>query len=216
MRKIIVTACFLLVSACSRMTVFPLADGQVSNADLSTHGYIVGSISFSGAYPKSNNYLIDAGRKNYRFAKYDFMFRGVDKENADIRGSVSPIPENPAQQYSEESGEFAVSEGRGYVFAVPLPAGNYEFYSYSYEADLTRYTAGRDFKLGFVVQPGRATYVGAIKFDHQFGIGLLDMPFVKGANVSFSNNFQRDVELVKKKHDELSSVQVFPYLLSQK
>lgn len=214
MRKIIIAACFLLVSACSKMTVFPLADGQVSNADLSTHGYVVGSISFSGAFPISDRDFTGLGRKNYRFAKYDFMFRGVDKGNADIRGSVSPIPENPAQQYTEESGEFAVSEGRGYVFAVPLPAGNYEFYSYSYEADLTRYTAGRDFKLGFVVQPGRATYVGSIKFDHQYGVGMLDVPFVKGANVSFSNDFQRDVELVKRKHAELNSLPVFPYLLS--
>ncbi|WP_346837590.1 hypothetical protein [Microbulbifer sp. SAOS-129_SWC] len=216
MKKIIVILISFVAAACAKLTVFPLTDGQVSNADLSTYGYLIGSITFSGAYPKSNREMIDLGRENYRFSKYDFIFQGLDEGNSDIRGSVSPIPENHSQQYTKDDGDFAVKQGRGYVFAVPVPAGNYEFYSYFYEADLTKYTPQKDFKLHFEVEPGKATYVGSINFDHQFGIGLLDMPFVKGANISFSNDMQRDVKLLKDKYTELQSVPVFPYLLSRR
>jgi len=89
---------------------------------------------------------------------------------------------------------------RGNVLSVELPSGEYEFYSWAVSSGYANIGPSEAFSLKFTIKPGEANYVGNFQFDRISGMGAM----VTGVDVSYNDETDRDLKVIKEKHSLLN------------
>jgi len=92
-------------------------------------------------------------------------------------------------------------KSRGNVFAIELPEGEYEFFSWSVSSGPAFISPLNPFSVRFNIEAGKATYAGNFHFIRESGLGAT----VTGVNVNLVNEFERDIELFKPKYTFLDN-----------
>lgn len=167
---------------------------QDQAADLSldpaTHGVLVGSFARYGKHPSSSG--TEAG-----YQEYNFFFRNM--VDADPKGHLR-LRRRPFAGYPRD---FELEEGSAQVFAIPLPAGAYEFYDFalSFDTGMAEYTwrARNHFSIPFNVEPGQVVYVGEVRSNHLWKRNLIGLFALDGATFSNSDQGHRDLPLLKER-----------------
>lgn len=193
-----------VISGCGIFVTKPMGPAQETVHNHQTHGYLVGSVSFSGDRPKIGKRPIGA-RDNFRYIWYRFFLTNRDKGTPTIRADISNIPDDKFGYFKDGEGDYTIDEGLGYVFVLPLPAGEYKFYTYSYGA-VWEYFPEEDFDLAVEIKPGEINYVGEIHFQHLFGKNFLDMHVSNGANIIFEDGASRDMPIIQKMYPFLTGL----------
>ena len=84
---------------------------------------------------------------------------------------------------------------RGNIFAIDLPAGDYEVFSWRVSSGYGNTHPVNDFSIPFRIIPGKTTYIGNFKFDRKGGAGGTVL-FVDVQQIDESS---RDTEIFQKK-----------------
>lgn len=170
----------LVLAACATPSV--PSDFKL-NAD-SEKGLLIGSITYQG-----------------RYSAYQVLYRSDDGKtvgHVQTGEGVVLIPYFP-------KGDFGVIGQKGDLFAIELPPGEYTFNSWRISSGNATVTPVNDFDIGFEIRPGSALYMGNFNFRQTHGLGLT----VTGAVVTYSDQFDRDMDLFKKKYENLEVENIY-------
>lgn len=148
----------------------------------SPDGYLVGSITYDGPVAGYRVYYRRAGSPGSAGGSF-------------VEGGAGSI---------FEPGFFAkhdlqAAEVKGNVFAVKLPAGDYEIYDWAVVGGAARLSPTQPFLLRYAVQPGRSSYAGSFHFRQTNTAGLT----VTGARVDYGQAFERDSAVLPVKYPGL-------------
>lgn len=192
-----------LLAGCVVAQVRPLSDDRAATyvaADHPENGYVIGSFSASGFSPKYSN--------KFQYGDYSVYLRQIGDVDKPITGRV--FFDTRRKIRGVPNLDFEVEEGRGNVFVMPMPAGNYEFYSFRlHYADTfgeKNWTSVEEFSIPFNVVPGEALYIGEIRVTHQFAKSVSNTFIPDGGTFTCLEQFERDVPLV---HAEYPFVRPF-------
>jgi hypothetical protein len=144
-------------------------------------GVVYGSVTYSGSF--------SAYRVHYRLAR-DVSVEGVFANYYQRYGFIPP------------RGDFESDDFSGAVFAVPLAAGDYEVFAWTILSGTTTVYSTDDFIGKFRVEPGQLLYLGNFHFAQTRSSGLT----VTGAALTYSNAFDRDAPIMRKKFQNLAKV----------
>ena len=95
--------------------------------------------------------------------------------------------------------DFIEEEHRGLVFLVPVEPGTYEIDGTGGHFAFTSYATREPFSLPFVVEEGKATYIGEFTFRYKLGSEFI------GPFFSVSSNETRDYQLLTTKYPEFDA-----------
>ena len=90
--------------------------------------------------------------------------------------------------------------GRGNVFAVDLPAGDYEIFSWRVYSGIAFVAPEYDFSIPVKIIPGRATYIGSFNFERKAGLGGT----VAAVDVQYGDQSIRDLDILQKKYSGIA------------
>lgn len=130
-------------------------------------GMILGSISFPGEP-----------------ADYQLVYHQIDTDGEPVLGASN------RGGFIEFTADRTSSVDEPQLFAIELPAGDYEFTSWRVMRGRIQVLPKEDFAVRFTVEPQRANYVGSFRFEHGPDVQA-DEPIV-----SYGNRFERDMELL--------------------
>lgn len=173
-KKILAAVAVVLVTGCATSSIPKTAtfDSQ------SDHGLVLGSISHSGDRPS-----------------YKVFYSGVDNNT---QGQIQSGSRGLFLR-NWPGGDLDTVGLRGDLFAIKLPAGDYQFYSWNVSnRDRHTYPAD-DFSLKFSVQPGIANYLG----NFHFGTESSDELTSAEVDVTYSDEFARDMALLQRKYEKV-------------
>lgn len=157
----IALALTLFLHACESTSPSGLSTRSLSKEAEAGQGYMLFSFSFQGKPDiETETRIVD------RFDGYAFKIRGISDPYFE---TVVGLNANISSGYYRD---FDVTDGMGFIFAEPLPAGDYEIYSY----ELTQYNWGPytaitpsvAASIPFKVTEGYATYLGRIECHHKY------------------------------------------------
>ncbi|HEY6382939.1 MAG TPA: hypothetical protein VIY07_14175 [Pseudolabrys sp.] len=143
-------------------------------------GVVTGSITYAGS-----------------FSGYSVLYRaltGADAGRIQTGQGALLIPYIP-------KGDVSLLGTRGELFAVELPAGEYEFYSWSVGSGFADVRPTSPFSVTFIVIPGKVMYVGNFHFRQTASMGLT----VTGVQVDYVDRAERDLPLLSKKYPTLAA-----------
>ncbi|OUS27393.1 hypothetical protein A9Q99_15465 [Gammaproteobacteria bacterium 45_16_T64] len=189
MRKIVFKSLFLLVltillSACT--TRPPLVKSTTIN-EYKKPGMalIVGSL------------VVQNGRLGYD--KWSIQLRSVNKGStfkSDIKGS------RDRQVPGGHDFDFSNKQYSGNMFAMVVPAGSYEYYSYSlfknHGMSYSTWTPKTEFSLPFKVEENKINYIGEIAAHTGTGENAFGMSITSSGTWSVGDAIHRDLSLLKK------------------
>ena len=164
-------------------------------------GQIVGTV---GVY-------IEPGVENQFYLNH-LYFRSLDGHTA---GNISFAETELASQETH----YTTDVEKGSVFALELPAGDYEFYDLKFLRNdgggQWGFRSRNEFSLPFVVVAGQATYLGSF-IAHGEGIDG-DRPWTAtfGGQFRVSDQFERDRQLIAELHPDIPSDSMQPQLLQR-
>ncbi len=179
--KLVFVCIFIgLLSGCALST--PNVSKQYSLDSNSKSGLLVGSIKYHGS-----------------LSGYRVFFKGVDNQEkgffeAGAGTMLIPIP--PKSDYSEVNGKLQV---------VELPAGEYVIERWSVASGYAHVGQTKPFSIGFKIEPGKATYIGAFVFTVTDTMGLT----VTGARVDFKEQYSEDIEVLRRDYQNLKNTNVY-------
>lgn len=153
----------------------------VITPDAST-GLLVGSVEYRG--PLSG---------------YKVYYRGLDNAQqgyfeAGVGMMIIPIP--PKSDFQDKKGTLQV---------VELPAGNYEIGNWSVKSGYATISQTQPFSIRFVIEPGKATYIGSFVFTATSTLGLT----VTGVQVDFTEAFASDSAVLRERYPTLADTDIF-------
>tara|TARA_R110000868_G_scaffold13345_14_gene62432 strand:- start:16446 stop:17099 length:654 start_codon:yes stop_codon:yes gene_type:complete len=180
--KVFAVLTLLLLSACTAVSNVP-TDYQLSSS--SGNGLLLASVTYKG-----------------RYSEHSMMFRevGSSKWNKLKIGAQHALLLPSMLDWDIESPGL-----RGNVFAVELPAGEYEFASWYVGSGVASTGPVNPFSIRFDISPGDATYAGNFHFIKESSVAVLFATF----NVGLENEFDRDIALIKQKYGSLDIAQVY-------
>jgi len=85
---------------------------------------------------------------------------------------------------------------RGNVFAVELPVGEYEIFSWRVSSGYSTVRPQDDFRIPFSITPGTAIYLGNFHFERKSGLGAA----VVVVDVQYHDEAIRDLGILQKKY----------------
>ena len=144
--------------------------------DLTKNGAVVFSIKYNG--PNSG---------------YGVQYRGLDNElhgslQAGVGVSLIPVA---------KKGDFKYSTGKLHI--LELPAGKYEFYSWSTKSGMANLSKNKPFSIEFTVEPGRSSYLGSFIFSATSQFGAT----VTGVRLDYANALSEDLEALYRKYNNV-------------
>ncbi|MGB0370338.1 MAG: hypothetical protein ACPGN3_03245 [Opitutales bacterium] len=176
-------------------------ESTLSNEDLKknpmgpTEGFLVGSFAYQGENPSFFGQLA-----NDRYSSYGYYFRSTDPGN-ELKGNVADGLRSFMGIGNKT--DFDIKGGKGEVFILRLPEGNYEFYNYSFYDNRGSFSVTHnrksDFSIPFKIEAGKALYVGSIIAKHTWGKNSLGMTIPTGGYHEFENEQTRDLEILTEK-----------------
>lgn len=143
---------------------------------ISNKGVLIGSVTYHGTY-----------------SGYSVLFRKVGEDRASrlsIGGGTALLPPSMLDWDIKQRGL------RGNVFAVELPAGDYEFFSWRVSSGYAEVRPQQDFRIPFSIFPGKAVYLGNFKFERASGLGGT----VTAVDVQHNDESNRDIGILGKKY----------------
>ena len=147
-------------------------------SEASEAGVMIGSITYTGGY-----------------SGYSVFFKAKEGEQifeVQTGAGITLLPVWP-------EGDFGDIGLKGDLFAIELPAGDYNFYSWGVSSGLAHINPTAPFTIRFVVKPGQAVYTGNFNFHQTARMGLT----VTGVSVSYSDWLERDVGLFRARYDKV-------------
>ena len=141
----------------------------------------------------------DAGEKGMTaYTAYAMLqFRAVGGGTSGKLESGSP---SLGKLYSSEL------EGvEGHTFAVELPAGQYEFYTWSLNTGGLTVSPKQEMSIPFEVSSGKATYIGDIGFDVIFGKALFGNAAFSDVSIKVKDSSIRDIPYLSKMFPKLNA-----------
>lgn len=132
-----------------------------------------------------------------RQSAYRMMFRPVGQEKGFdfVETGCDSIVEPSC--YARQ--DFEAIGMKGDLFAVELPPGDYEFFTWDVVGGSLHAGPGSIFSLKYPIRAGRVTYVGNFHFKETASRGLA----VTAAEVDYTLPFERDWALAQVKHPRL-------------
>jgi hypothetical protein len=122
-------------------------------------------------------------------------------------------PDPPIRSYTPD---YQDDRFKANTFAVDLPPGDYEFYSYRFyynngSVEKT-FSPKAEFSIPFKIERGKATYVGSLIAWGVWGRNFLGIPIPAGGYFVVTDQSARDLPLIAAKHPGMdrSSVSVVP------
>lgn len=145
--------------------------------------------------------VVGSGNMSYDHWEMKFRLRDPGKEfNGAIKGSINrQIP-------GDNAFDFRGRRFSGNVFAMVVPAGTYEYYSYSLFknnglAHVTWYPKS-EFSIPFRVEENKINYVGEIVVHPQVGKNLLGLAATSWGIWSMGEALERDLPLLKARYPD--------------
>jgi hypothetical protein len=200
--NILVVFILLLLSSCLNLDYrLPIDPEKQSSYRLKPDsGFLVGSFSYYGFKPSS---LDDGAPSKHpdRFSSYQFFFRGTDEANLNILGNIGFHSDFWTNKVKHD---FVLDEGEGHVFAIELPAGNYEFFEYKYSISTavgSREWSGKyENPIPFVINSEMIHYCGEVRTIHGYGKNKLGMIMLFQGFPIFLDMHERDYDLLSRKY----------------
>ncbi len=140
--------------------------------DNSPKGVLMGSVTYRGM-----------------LSRYSISYEGVNSNISGAVGAGSRTIFSVPNSRTKVSG----AGGSGSVFALELDPGRYVFNGWSVSSSIS---VGEEdsFNIEVVVEPGKAIYLGSFQFNQTKSAGLV----VSGADVFFTSEYERDLEVLVK------------------
>ncbi len=188
----------------------PLTDKQAAVYELgqSNEGFLVGSFTYQGANPNKIAKVFQDPEK-FNYSSYSLSFQSLNDEK--LLGSIS-IPTSRFLGRKNADPYFKLEAGRGYVFVIPLPPGDYEFRDFllSHKGGYatTYWSAREKFSIPFTIESGKAIYIGEVKVIHLFAKNLFGISVPDGGVFVGSDQSERDIPLLKKSYPFLDPVEI--------
>lgn len=184
MREAICLLFLIILSGCSTVTSRPNINAE----------YIVSKGNGSGLMLASVSYLRN-------FSGYSVFYREVGGETPYKMqiGSGSTLLPPSMMKWDINTG---IEKGK--VFAIELPAGEYEFFNWFVSSGYISFGAKRPFSVTFNIVPGKATYIGNIVFKPVQKLGLT----VTGVEVENENKLDRDLPIINSKFPVIDQIEV--------
>lgn len=149
-----------------------------------TTGILAGSITYLGPY-----------------AGYRVSYRSIGNQSAlgaiQTGEAVTLLP-----RFSR--GDTSLLGNPGDLFAIELPVGDYEFFTWHVGSGYAHVRASTPFNIRFTVSAGKITYVGNFHFQITSRLGLM----VTGAELNHYDFAERDVPLIKRQYPGLDSNEI--------
>ena len=172
-RKCLLVCLALFMAACASVENVP---NNFNLSPQSNNGILLASVTYHGTY-----------------SGYSILFRKVgatDFQKLTIGTGTALVPPGLLDWDIKQRGL------RGNLFAVELPAGDYEFYSWRVASGYANVKPSSDFRIPFSIIPGKATYQGNFKFNRDTGVGLT----VIAVDVQYHDEATRDISIFQKKY----------------
>jgi len=184
LQAILVIAITLLTGCATSNTKTNIPSNFSFNEQKNT-GVMLASVSYSGS-----------------FSGYAVYYRKVGEsgngQKLQIGAGTAVLPPGMMDWDIEKPGL------RGNVFAVELPAGEYEIFNYSLSSGFAHGSGEEPLSLRFTVEPHRATYIGNFLFRRTAGFGAT----VLGVNISHADFSERDLPIIHSKYASLDTSDV--------
>lgn len=174
--KIVVFSILFVLSGCASVSNVP-TDYALSQD--SETGILLASVSYHGSY-----------------SGYSIKFRKIGSSKWDkleVGSGTAFLPPGMLDWDIEARGL------RGNVFAIELPAGEYEFGSWFVSSGVASISPVNPFSIRFNIYPGNATYAGNFHFVRESGFGAT----VTGVNVHYEDKYDRDIPIIEKKYKNI-------------
>lgn len=170
-------------------------DSDIDIATSSDRGLVVGSIF----------HRHEGGRV---VTKSSFYFR----VRADGSGQQRVVEYGTGEPLLNPFSDTDFEEGEGRVFALELPAGDYEFFAWKAGSSHVRIYSPAVPALPFQISPGKATYIGSFRMNIAAAKTLIGIPTLDNADVRVEDQHDRDLRVLADKYPKLrtSDVQLTP------
>ncbi|WP_353389249.1 hypothetical protein [Halopseudomonas sabulinigri] len=175
--RLLVSMLFLLMLGCSAVDNVP--SGYRLNSDANS-GVLLASVSYSGSYAEHSMLFREVGSTKWKKLK--------------VGAQHTLLPPGMLEWDIEKPGL------RGQVFAVELPAGEYEFASWYVGSGVSSTGPVNLFSIRFDIVAGHAVYAGNFHFVKEISRAVIFARF----NVQLANEFERDAPLISQKFSALN------------
>ena len=199
-RGLTIALAALVLAGCANKFLKP--EGVTEASLTSSHGILVGSFSRN---PKGKTYYSQT-----------FYFKNI-KTN-----EIHEIKSQPEFNIfgGKTPDDFKTEESKGGVFAFVLPAGQYIFNNFRlYQASGSfqqNWRSKEDYSIPFDIHPNATNYIGEIKLDPATGKNFFGMTVLDGGIWIISDQWKRDVELLKRLRSEIPVNNVFSVVPNKK
>ena len=192
-----------------------LASIPVASADEAdgAEGYVVGSSSFSGRYPEGEKIARIGGKPNFRCHYYSPRYKKVESNQDKKKGVLKIIPRGGIAWDEDDDHDYMLDDGLGFVFALELPVGDYYLHQYNAKCGNATFFTPEDFRIEFSVRPGTATYIGEIRYKHQFTKNMFGAMKPDGVEMTFLNAEERDMAVIRAKYPAVAELPLYTDIL---
>lgn len=181
MYKFLITAlCLAFLTACTS-TQSVKSDYTLSSN--SSTGVMLASIEYVGGY---SGYSVTVSNMPFTEAWNIQFGEGM---------ALIPIP---------PKGDFSEYGRKGELFAIELAPGEYQVERWNVYSGYATISPLSPISIKFKIEPGKATYIGNFTFTQTDSLGLT----VTGVDVTYSNKFLRDKEVLAKKYPNITTESV--------
>ncbi len=179
-KKALVCLTIILFSGCASPTA-NVAENYAISSD-SSNGLLVGSIEYRG--PLSGYRVYYRGLYNDQRGYFE----------AGVGMMLIPIP--PKSDFSDKKGSLQV---------VELPPGKYEIANWAVQSGYANVGQTQPFSINFIIEPGKATYIGSFVFSATDRMGLT----VTGVQVDFTESYESDSKVLRQRYPGLANTDIF-------
>lgn len=180
------TLCLAFLTACNSTQSVKSDYKLTSN---SSAGIMLASIDYVGGY------------SGYSLTVSDIPF--TDTWNVQFGEGMALIPIPP-------KGDFSEYGRKGELFAIELAPGDYQVERWTVFSGYATISPLSPISIKFKIEPGKATYIGNFTFTQTDSFGLT----VTGVDVTYSNKFLRDKDVLARKYPNIATDSVMLGLAS--
>ncbi len=187
-RSLLLAMLVLILAACKSVESVP--HNYFLNPQ-SDKGVLVSSLTYHGSY-----------------SGYSILFRKVGSDDFNqltIGTGTALLPPGMLDWDIKQRGL------RGNVFAVELPVGDYEIFSWRVSSGYAHVRPQNDFRIPFSITPGKAIYLGNFNFERKLGLGGT----VTAVDVTYGDEANRDITILQRKYTGIDSAKVSAALDNQ-
>jgi hypothetical protein len=208
---VVISICLLLFTGCVSDYRTPIPKKEIATYQpVSDEGFLVGSFAYQGIYIDDDTE--DKSKKRDAQDYYEYSFHCRLQSDRGVIGQI--VPEGIVKGkwfYVEDEGDFAVKNGKGYMFVLPLRAGDYEFnqWAVSHVYGSEYCFSPSSFVVPFTIEANKALYLGEARAN----LTLKKRPFW-GGYIServfwiVSDKSGRDLPLLKKMYPFLKDIDI--------